>query len=328
MVKVCSNAIKCDIIIFDCEFFRHLWQLYYKKTGGGIVLKSMTGYGRNEAVINGKKITCEIKSVNHRYSDYSVRVPRYYGFMEDRVRTYISGYISRGKVDVYVAVESYDEADKEIRLNAGLAGSYINALRELCDKFGLKDDISVSSVARYSEIFKAEKLDEDEEELWNMVLTVMEPMVKQFVSMREREGERIEKDLCARVEYMRTLAAKIEERSPETVNEYKDKLYQKIKEVLGDRTIDEARVLTEVAIFADRVAVNEETVRLESHFKEFYEIISKNEPAGRKLDFLIQEINREVNTTGSKCNDIEISKLVVELKGEIEKLREQVQNIE
>jgi len=295
---------------------------------GETVLKSMTGYGRNEAVINGKKITCEIKSVNHRYSDYTVKVPRYYGFMEDRVRTYVSGFISRGKVDVYVAVESYDETDREIKLNTGLAKSYIDALCTLRDTFGLKDDITVSHVARYSDIFRAERPEEDEEELWSAVLTVMQPMMEQFLSMREREGERIEKDLCQRVEYMKTLCEKIDKRSPETVKEYSDRLYAKIKEVLEDRAVDEARVLTEVAIFADKVAVNEEIVRLESHFKEFYNIISKNEPAGRKLDFLIQEINREVNTTGSKCNDIEIARLVVELKGEIEKLREQIQNIE
>ena len=288
----------------------------------------MTGYGRNEAVINGKKITCEIKSVNHRYSDYTVKVPRYYGFMEDRVRTYVSGFISRGKVDVYVAVESYDETDREIKLNTGLAKSYIDALCTLRDTFGLKDDITVSHVARYSDIFRAERPEEDEEELWSAVLSVMQPMMEQFLSMREREGERIEKDLCQRVEYMKTLCEKIDKRSPETVKEYSDRLYAKIKEVLEDRAVDEARVLTEVAIFADKVAVNEEIVRLESHFKEFYNIISKNEPAGRKLDFLIQEINREVNTTGSKCNDIEIARLVVELKGEIEKLREQIQNIE
>ena len=288
----------------------------------------MTGYGRNEAVINGKKITCEIKSVNHRYSDYTVKVPRYYGFMEDRVRTYVSGFISRGKVDVYVAVESYDETDREIKLNTGLAKSYIDALCTLRDTFGLKDDITVSHVARYSDIFITERAEEDEEELWSAVLSVMQPMMEQFLSMREREGARIEKDLCQRVEYMKTLCEKIDKRSPETVKEYSDRLYAKIKEVLEDRAVDEARVLTEVAIFADKVAVNEEIVRLESHFKEFYNIISKNEPAGRKLDFLIQEINREVNTTGSKCNDIEIARLVVELKGEIEKLREQIQNIE
>ena len=292
------------------------------------MIKSMTGYGRNESVLEGKKITCEIKSVNHRYSDYSVKVPRYYGFMEDRVRKYVSNYISRGKVDIYISIDNFGDTDREILLNEGIAKTYIDALCQLRDSFGLKDDISVMSVARYSEIFKTQKIEEDEEELWNMVVEVMKPAVEQFVSMREREGERILEDLSNRVEYMRSLAKKVEERSPQTVDEYKNKLYTKIKEVLDNRTIDEARILTEVAIFADKVAVNEEIVRLESHFNEFYEIVNKNEPAGRKLDFLIQEINREINTTGSKANDIEIAKIVVELKGETEKLREQIQNVE
>ncbi|MDY3929491.1 MAG: YicC/YloC family endoribonuclease [Clostridia bacterium] len=292
------------------------------------MIKSMTGYGRNEMILKGKKITCEIKSVNHRYSDYTIKVPRYYGFMEDRVRGFVSEYISRGKVDVYVAVESFDTADREIKLNSAMAQSYLNSLYELRDKFGLKDDISVMNVAKNSEIFKTEKIEEDEEELWNMVLEVLEPTVADFVAMREREGERIKADLCERVEYMKKLSSRIDEYSEKSVAEYKDRLYTKIKEILGDRTIDESRILTEVAIFADKVAVNEETVRLQSHYNEFYEIISRNEPAGRKLDFLIQEINREVNTTGSKACNIEIAKIVVELKGEIEKLREQIQNIE
>lgn len=292
------------------------------------MIKSMTGYGRNEAIINGKKITCEIKSVNHRYSDYSVRVPRYYGFMEDRARKLVSEYLSRGKVDLYISLESFDETDREILLNEGIAKTYIDALYQLRDTFGLADDISVMNVARYSEIFKTQKIEEDEEELWNDVVEAMKPAVEQFVSMREREGERILEDISKRIEYMRELAKKVEARSEQTVTEYKNRLYAKIKEVLEDRTVDEARVLTEVAIFADKVAVDEELVRLESHFNEFYEIVNKNEPAGRKLDFLIQEINREINTTGSKANDIEIAKIVVELKGETEKLREQIQNIE
>lgn len=292
------------------------------------LIKSMTGYGRNEAILGGKKITCEIKSVNHRYSDYSVKVPRYYGFMEDRARKFVSEYISRGKVDVYIAVESFDETDREIMLNEGMAKTYLDALYKLRDTFGLKDDISVMSVARYNEIFKTQKLEEDEDELWNLVKEVFAPAVTQFIEMREREGERILQDLLNRIEYMKGLAKKIEARSEETVKEYYDRIYSKIKEVLEDRNIDESRILTEAAIFADRVAVNEEMVRLESHFKEFYEIVNKNEPAGRKLDFLIQEINREINTTGSKANDIEIAKIVVELKGETEKLREQIQNIE
>lgn len=288
----------------------------------------MTGYGRNELIADGKKISCEIKSVNHRYSDYSVKVPRYYGFLEDGVRKFVSDYISRGKIDVYVSIENFGETDREILLDEGVAEEYIKALMLLRDKFGLRDDISVMSVSRYSDIFKVQKLEEDEEKLRNLVFEALKPAMEQFVGMREREGERILKDLSERVEYMRSLAKKIEGLSENTVVDYRNRLYEKIKEVLEDRTVDEARVLTEVAIFADKVAVNEELVRLESHFNEFYEIVGKNEPAGRKLDFLIQEINREINTTGSKANDIEISKLVVELKGETEKLREQVQNIE
>jgi len=288
----------------------------------------MTGYGRAESIIGGKKISVEMKSVNHRYSDYSVKVPRYYGFLEERVREYASGYIFRGKVDIYVNIESYEEADKEIILNSDLARSYIEALKKLRDEFSLTDDISVSVVARNQEIFKAERKEDDQEEIWSAVKVVLKEAIDAFVAMREREGERINKDLVERIEYMKTLAKDIDERSPETVEEYRQKLYSKIKELLEDRTIDEGRVLTEVAIFADKVAVNEEIVRLASHFDEFYIILGLGEPAGRKLDFLIQEINREVNTIGSKANDIVIAKKVVELKGEIEKLREQIQNIE
>lgn len=292
------------------------------------VLKSMTGYGRNEAVVGGKKISCEIKSVNHRYSDYSVKVPKYYGFLEDKVREFVSKYVSRGKIDIYVSIESYEEADKEIVVNKELAKAYIEALYRLRDEFGLKDDISVMSVSRYPDIFVQERKEEDEEVLWTSVKTVLEPAILSFINMREREGERIQKDLEERVLYMKYLAEKIEERSPETVKEYQSRLYDKISEILQDKNVDDARILTEVAIFADKVAVNEEMVRLSSHFEEFFTIISSNLPAGRKLDFLIQEINREINTTGSKASDIEIAKIVVELKGETEKLREQIQNIE
>lgn len=292
------------------------------------VLKSMTGYGRNEAIEGGKKILCEIKSVNHRYSDYNIKVPKYYGFLEDMVRGFVSEYISRGKVDVYIAVESYKESDKEIVVNKELAKSYIEALKCIRDEFGLRDDISVMGLARYPDIFIQERKEEDEREIWQNVKKVLTPAVESFASMREREGERIQKDLKDRVEYMKTLARKIEERSPETVEEYRKRLYDKINEILENREIDDARVLTEVAVFADKVAVNEEMVRLASHFQEFYHITESPEPAGRKLDFLIQEINREINTTGSKANDLQIAKLVVELKAETEKLREQIQNIE
>ena len=288
----------------------------------------MTGYGRNEAVIDGKKIYCEIKSVNHRYSDYSIKVPRNFGFLEDKIKKVASEKISRGKVDIYVGIEYCETSDRKIYLNSELAKEYLTALGQMRDELGLRDDISVMNVARLPDIFRAERLEEDEDKLWDAVSSVVRAALDEFTAMREREGERIEKDLTARIEYMRSVAAKVEERSPETVEEYKNKLYSKIKEVLDGKEVDEARVLTEVAIFADKIAVNEETVRLCSHFDEFYKIISSDEPAGRRLDFLIQEINREINTTGSKANDIEISRYVVELKGETEKLREQVQNIE
>lgn len=292
------------------------------------MLRSMTGYGRREAVTDGKKILVEIKSVNHRYSDYNIKVQRHLGFLEDKIRKYVSEYITRGKVDIYLNVESFETADKEIRLNKELAKNYIETLCQLRDEFSLKDDISVMTVARNTELFQTERVEEDEELLWSAVKTVLDGALGDFVSMREREGNRIEKDLCERIEYMRTLVKKIEERSPQTVQEYSDRLYEKIKEVLDGRELDESRILTEVAIYADKVAVNEETVRLASHFIEFDNIIGSGEPAGRRLDFLIQEINREVNTIGSKASDIEIAKTVVTLKGEIEKLREQIQNIE
>lgn len=291
------------------------------------MLKSMTGYGRCEMSENGKKVLVEIKSVNHRYSDYTVKLPRYYGFLEDRIRKKVAEKISRGKVDIFVAIENYDD-DTEISLKEEYAKKYIETLYGLRDKFGLRDDITVSSVARNQEIFNFERKVEDENEVWTFVEEALSEALETFVLMRAREGARIEEDLCQRVEYMKKLAAKIDERSPETVTEYRDKLYAKIKELLQDKDVDEARVLTEVAIFADKVAVNEEMVRLSSHFEEFYNIISIDEPAGRKLDFLIQEINREINTTGSKAGDIEIARLVVNLKAETEKLREQIQNIE
>lgn len=292
------------------------------------MFKSMTGYGRHEVCDGGKKIMVEIKSVNHRYSDYSIKVPRHYGYLEDKIREYVSKYVQRGKIDIYVSIESYGEADKEIILNEDLARNYIEVLRSMSEKFNLPDDITVSSVARYQEIFKSERKEENDEEIWGLVKNVLDPAVSAFSDMRSREGERLYSDLSARVEYMKELAKKVDERSPKTVEEYRNKLYQKIKELVEEKDIDEARILTEVAIFADKVAVNEEMVRLASHFDEFYDIAKKDEPAGRKLDFLTQEINREVNTTGSKANDIEIAKLVVELKAELEKFREQIQNIE
>lgn len=292
------------------------------------MLKSMTGYGRCERIIGSKKITAELKSVNHRFSDYNIKVPRQYGFLEDRARQLVSEAVARGKIDVYISLESCGEADKTVTVNKELAQNYVEILRDLCDTFSLKDDISVSTIASFGDIFRAEPKRDDEEEIWTGVKEVLKDAVDAFIAMRSREGERIEKDLRARINYMKSLAKEIDERSPMAVEEYKNKLYAKIKEVIDEREPDDARILTEVAIFADKVAVNEETVRLASHYDEFFAILDSDEPAGRKLDFLIQEINREVNTIGSKASDLEIAKLVVTLKGEIEKLREQIQNIE
>ena len=292
------------------------------------MLKSMTGYGRSECIIGTKKITAELKSVNHRFSDYNIKVPRQYGFLEDRARQPVSESVARGKIDVYISLECCGEADKTVTVNKEVAGNYVEILRDLCETFSLKDDIAVSTIASFGDIFRAEPKRDDEEEIWAGVKEVLSDAVEAFIAMRAREGERIEKDLRARIEYMKSLAEEIDERSPMAVEEYKNKLYAKIKEVLDEREPDDARILTEVAIFADKVAVNEETVRLASHYEEFFAILDADEPAGRKLDFLIQEINREVNTIGSKASDIEIAKLVVTLKGEIEKLREQIQNIE
>lgn len=292
------------------------------------MLKSMTGYGRNEQIIGNKKITVEVKSVNHRFSDYSIKVPRQYGFLEERLRALAGEYAARGKIDVFVGIEVCGEADRTITLNLPMAQQYMSAMRLMCSELNIPDDISASSLARFSDIFVSETKSEDEEALWSAVETAARAALSAFSQMREREGGRIEEDLRRRVDYMRSLALKIDERSPQVVAEYKGKLYDKIKELLDGHEVDETRVLTEVAIFADKVAVNEETVRLSSHYDELENILSSGEPAGRKLDFLIQEINRETNTIGSKASDIEIAKIVVELKGEIEKLREQIQNIE
>ncbi len=292
------------------------------------MLKSMTGYGRSEAIIGTKKITVELKSVNHRFTDYNIRVPRQYGFLEERIRLKISKAVARGKIDVNVIIEACGEADKVVTVNEELAKNYIDALKEISEKFGLADDISTSVIASFSDIFRSEPKRDDEEELWQAVAAVADDAIEAFTSMREREGGRIEEDLRARVEYMRSLAVKIDERSPQIVEEYKDKLYTKIRELLEDKEVDDARILTEVAIFADKIAVNEEIVRLASHYDEFDAIMDSGEPAGRRLDFLVQEINREVNTIGSKASDLDTAKIVVTLKGEIEKLREQIQNIE
>ncbi len=292
------------------------------------MVKSMTGYGRFEGIFGNKKVLAEIKSVNHRYADYNIRVPRHYGFLEEKVRRFVSGYLCRGKIEIYLCVESYGEAEKQVVLNKPLAAGYIEAMSALRDEFSLVDDISVSTVARYSDIFSTERKEEDAEQIWQTVRMALQPAVQQFSAMREREGARLYEDLRTRRQTLATMVDAIEARSPECVAEYCHKLEARLKDMLEGVNIDEARLLTETAIFADKIAVAEETVRLRSHFSELDTILAAPEPAGRKLDFLIQEINREINTIGSKANDLALSKIVVDFKAELEKMREQVQNIE
>ena len=288
----------------------------------------MTGYGRFEGVVDNKKILIEIKSVNHRFADYNIKVPRYLGYLEEKIRSFVSEYISRGKVDIFVSIEYYGEADKQVTLNKELASNYYDVLRQMSSEFKLSGDISVSLLSRFSDIFLTERKEEDAEQMWNTVKQCLSEAVSAFVAMREREGRRIVCDLKEKEKVMRASVLQIEERSPKCLSEYRQRLTDKISEVLQSTDIDEARILTEAAIYADKIAVDEETVRLRSHFEELDGILESSEPIGRRLDFLVQEINREINTIGSKCNDITISKLVIGLKNDLEKVREQIQNLE
>lgn len=292
------------------------------------MIKSMTGYGAVEEVINGRNIRVEIKSVNHRYFEYSARVPRSYGFLEEKLKRLLSATISRGKVDVGVMIQTVEGVSEEITINREIAKSYIDALRSVKDEFHLKDDLSLSSIAKFPDVFTVVKVQTDEEALWADVKTVAEKAVAAFVEMRETEGKKMKSDILNRAAYIEEKVGFIEKRSPETVKEYRERLYNKMLEVLDGKQIDETRIIQEAAIYSDKVAVDEETVRLRSHIAQLREIVELSEPVGRKLDFLIQEVNREINTTGSKCSDVEIAQVVVDIKSEIEKIREQIQNIE
>ena len=291
------------------------------------MLKSMTGFGRAEDLIDGFLIKAQIKSVNHRYSDFSIRVPRVYNFIEDKVRQRLISYISRGKVEVNITVEQKEGDDKVVTLNKALAENYLKAMREMSE-LGLQDDLRISHMSRFSDIFNVEYSDNDEDEVYAKIDTVLKNALEDFVSMRTEEGKRLEADIKLHLDNVLELVEKIEKRSPETISEYRKRLEEKIKEVLENRMIDESRIVTEAAIFADKVAVDEETVRLKSHVKEFLNAIKTDKPIGKKLDFIVQEMNREANTIGSKASDIEICSYVVEIKSEIEKVREQIQNIE
>jgi len=292
------------------------------------VIKSMTGYGRGQATVDGTDILVEIKSVNNRYYDFSARLPRMYGYLEEKLKTFMNGSISRGKIEVSVSIYNSGSKSEEISINLDVANGYINALREANESLGLTDDITLSHVSRFPEVFIIKKIIEDEESVWNNIKPVAEEAVAKFVAMRETEGEKMKEDLSSRLDFILSKVEEVEKISPTTTENYRNRLYQKLKDILSDNNIDEQRILTEAAIFSEKVAVDEETVRLRSHISQFRELLETDEPVGRKLDFLVQEMNRESNTIGSKAQDIAITKIVVDVKSEIEKIREQIQNIE
>lgn len=292
------------------------------------LVKSMTGYGRAEETVNGCTITVELRSVNNRYLDCNVRIPRLYLFAEDAIKARVQNTISRGKVDVFVTLDSSGAEKVQVSVNKPVADGYYAALNQLAEDYGLSNDISVSLLSRFPEVLLAEKAEEDVEQMAQDICSVLDKALSDFDRMRTREGERLKTDLLNRAAAIEEKVSIVEERSPQTVAEYRAKLTARMEEVLQSTTIDPARILTEAAIFADKVAVDEETVRLRSHIGQLREMLSKGGAIGRKLDFLIQEFNREANTIGSKCNDIEIARHVVDIKAEIEKIREQVQNLE
>lgn len=292
------------------------------------MIRSMTGYGRFEGIIDGRNITFEIKSVNHRFFELQCRTPRGCGFIEDTIKTVVSGYVSRGKTDVFVSIDADDSSEAEVKINHSLAAGYVKALCELKDTYGLKDDISVSSVARYNDIFTVHKAPENEEKLCNITRWAAEYAMKSFLEMRECEGEKLKADILSKCDTILEIVAVIEKRSPELVEEYRNRLYEKLKAILTDSSIDSQRILMEAAVYADKTAVDEETVRLRSHIDQLKNMLSQDGPVGRKLDFIVQEMNREANTIGSKISNAELAHKVVDIKAEIEKIREQIQNIE
>ena len=292
------------------------------------VIRSMTGYGRAQGEVGGREILVEIKSVNHRYFEIASRVPRGYGFLEEKIKTYLQSRLARGKIDVYVALEAEEDSEAEVQVNHPLALGYINALKELAERYELRNDITVPMLSRFPDILTVRKKPEDEEAVWAAVKVKLDEALEGFLAMREREGARLRDDILSRCETILLLVGEIEKRSPETVNEYRQRLENKVRELLQSTNIDDQRILTETAIFADKIAVAEETVRLRSHISQLHTMLDGKEAIGRKLDFLVQEMNREANTIGSKATDSKIAYMVVDIKAEIEKIREQIQNIE
>lgn len=290
--------------------------------------KSMTGFGRATKAIDNLEATVEIKSVNHRYFEFSSRVPRSCSFLEDKLKSFTQGLVARGKVEMYVSLDFSADNDIVVEINEDFAASYISALKSLAKKYHIKNDVSVSTVASHNEVFSFKKAQIDEEKVTSLVLDTAKEAIDAFVEMRKIEGEKLKGDVVSRCDTILEKVAIIEKQSPETVKNYRERLENKIKELLENAQVDEQRLLTETAIFADKVAVDEETVRLRSHIAQVKEMLESDEAIGRKLDFVVQEMNRESNTIGSKAQDVDILREVVDIKAEIEKIREQIQNIE
>ena len=292
------------------------------------MIKSMTGFGRGHKVLNGRDITVEIRSVNHRYYEFSSRLPRSLNYVEERLKSLLQGRISRGKVEVSVLLNNVEAADEKITINRDVVREYIEALRSVKGEFGLTDDLALSNVLRIPDAFTVVKTETDEEQLWEDIKSTAEEALEHFISMRENEGARMKQDVLSRLAKIEEWVGVVETRSPQVVEDYRKRLYDKMCEVLSSSNIDENRILLEAGIFSEKTAVDEETVRLRSHIAQFHSMLESGEPVGRKLDFLVQEMNRETNTIGSKVQDIEVTRIVVDQKSEIEKIREQIQNIE
>ena len=292
------------------------------------MISSMTGFGRFEGQVNGRTITLEIKSVNHRYTEFSCRTTKGYSFLEEKLKSYITSKVSRGKIDMFVSITEPENTPTEVVVNNSLAQGYINALKEIETTLGIKNEVTVTDITRFPDVLTVHKAPEDEDKVLSDVLVAVDSALDSFLSMRRAEGERLKADVLMRAENIIGYVEQVEARSPQTVAEYQQRLQNKIEEFLKSKDYDQQRVITEVAIYADKVAVDEETVRLRSHFEQLKTYLEKDEPIGRSLDFLVQEMNREANTIGSKVRDAEIAQIVVKIKNEIEKIREQIQNIE
>ena len=292
------------------------------------MVKSMTGYGRAVETVNGREFTVELRSVNNRYLDCTVKLPRALSFAEDAVKQAVKGAISRGKVDVFISVRSEGAEDVKITLNTAMVEGYLGAMHQMAKDYGIREDISVSLLSRMPDVFTVDKPEVDEEQLLADLLSVVNQALERFDAMRSAEGRALEHDLRSRGQPILSLVAQVEAGSGQTVADYRTRLENKLKEVLANTAIDESRILTEVAIFADKVAVDEETVRLRSHLDQMNNMLTTGGAIGRKLDFLLQEMNRESNTIGSKCSDVRMARIVVDIKAELEKIREQTQNIE